>query len=213
MYRKVTAIPAEAEAKSLEWERPFLYAKLQVSPSCLLHVINVHLKSKIPTNIPGQRIDQFTWKTISGFAEGYFISSMKRVGQALEARVFIDQIFDENTTASIVIGGDFNSDLDDVPMKAIRGDVEDTGKGTLANRVMLPCERTVPEPSRFSLIHQGRGEMIDHILFSRPMLGQYRHTEIHNEVLHDESIAFATDLKFPESDHAPVIAEFDVPEV
>ena len=111
-----------------------------------------------------------------------------------------------------MIGRNFNSDLDDVPMKAIRGDVEDTGNGPLANRVMVPCERTVPEPSRFSLIHQGRGEMIDHILFSRPMLGQHRHREIHNEVLHDESIAFATDLKFAESDHVPVIAEFDVPE-
>ena len=74
--------------QDLEWVRPFLYAKLQVPPSGLLHVINVHLKSKISTNIPGQRIGQFTWKAISGIAEGYFISSMKRVGQALEARLY-----------------------------------------------------------------------------------------------------------------------------
>jgi len=33
--------------------------------------------------------------------------------------------------------------------------------------------------------------------------------EIHNEMIHDESIAFATDNKFPESDHAPMVAEFD----
>ena len=32
-----------------------------------------------------------------------------------------------------------------------------------------------------------------------------------NELLHDESIANANDVKFPESDHAPVIAEFAFP--
>jgi hypothetical protein len=27
-------------------------------------------------------------------------------------------------------------------------------------------------------------------------------------MLHDDSISFATDVKYPESDHAPAIAEF-----
>ena len=53
--------------------------------------------------------------------------------------------------------------------------------------------------------------MIDHLLVSRQLLAQYDHTEIHNEILHDESIAFAIDKKYPESDHAPVIAEFKIP--
>lgn len=212
MYRKVTAVPPETEAKVLEWERPILYAKVQVSPSSVFHFINLHLKSKIPTSIAGQQIDAYTWKTISGYAEGFFISSMKRVGQALEARIFIDTLFDADPLAQIILAGDFNSDLLDVPIEAIRGDVEDTGNGTLAGRVMVPCERTVPEPARFSLYFQGRGEMIDHILFSRPILAYYRSTEIHNELLHDESIAFATDIKYPESDHAPVVAEFQLPD-
>ena len=36
-----------------------------------------------------------------------------------------------------------------------------------------------------------------------------RHSEVHNEILHDESIAFATDTNYPES--APVIAELEIP--
>jgi exonuclease III len=68
----------------------------------------------------------------------------------------------------------------------------------------------VPEPARFSLIHRGRGEMLDHILVSRSLLASYRTTEIHNELLHDESVAFADDRKFPESDHAPVVAVFEL---
>jgi hypothetical protein len=35
----------------------------------------------------------------------------------------------------------------------------------------------------------------------------YHTTEIHNEAVPDESGAFRTDLKFPESDHAPVVAD------
>jgi len=53
--------------------------------------------------------------------------------------------------------------------------------------------------------------MLDHHLVSRGMLALYTGAEIHNELLHDESIAFSTDKKFPESDHAPVIAEFELP--
>jgi hypothetical protein len=95
--------------------------------------------------------------------------------------------------------------------RRFRGDVENTGNDGLANRVLLPCERTVPEPSRFSLYHHGRGAMLDHLLCSRSLLAFYRGTEIHNELLHDESIAFASDVKFPERDHAPVVAEFVLP--
>src|SRR5215472_17974932 len=55
------------------------------------------------------------------------------------------------------------------------------------------------------------GRRQGHVLASRPLLAFYKHTEIHNELLHDESSAFATDVKFPESDHAPVIAELSLP--
>jgi endonuclease/exonuclease/phosphatase family metal-dependent hydrolase len=209
-YQKVTSSPPENEAKKVTWERPILYAKIVLPNNKTIHVINLHLKSRIPVNIEGQYRD-YTWKTASGWAEGYFISSMKRVGQALETRVFVDKIFDEDENAYVVICGDFNATSDNVPVQAIRGDVENTGNGDLANRVLVPCEQTIPAPSRYSLIHQGRGEMIDHLLVSRSLLAFYDHTEIHNEILHDESIAFATDKKYPESDHAPVVAEFNIP--
>lgn len=208
-YRKVTAEPPETQAQELTWDRPILHAKIQLENNQILHLINVHLKSKIPTDIAGQKVNDFTWKTASGWAEGSFISSMKRVGQALETRRLVDELFKTDENALIAICGDFNADTDDVPLEAIRGDIENTGNTKLAKRVMVPCERTVPEPSRFSLLHQGKKQMLDHILISRSLLAHYRGTEIHNELLHDESLAFAVDEKFPESDHAPVIAAFD----
>jgi exonuclease III len=51
--------------------------------------------------------------------------------------------------------------------------------------------------------------MFDHMLVTRNLLAHCRVSEIHNEVLHDDSLAFATDGKYPESDHAPVVATFD----
>jgi len=50
--------------------------------------------------------------------------------------------------------------------------------------------------------------MLDHMLITRNLLAHYIGSEIHNEILHDESIAFGTDRKYPESDHAPTVATF-----
>ena len=210
-YRRVTAVPADPGAVEITWERPILQAAITLPTGATLHVLNLHLKSKLPTNIPGQHPSQFIWNSASGWAEGSFVSSMKRVGQAFETRILIDQLFDADPTAQIVACGDFNADIDEVPMEAIRGDVENTGNPLLVTRLMVPCERNVPEPARFSLYHHGRRNMLDHILASRALLAHWQRTEIHNEILHDESVAFALDTKFPESDHAPVIAEFLLP--
>ena len=211
LYRKVTAQPPESEAKRVEWERPILAVQLDLGGGRVLHLMNVHLKSKLPSDIPGQQKDQYTWRSASGWAEGYFLSSMKRVGQAIEIRRMIDEIFAGSQDPWIAVCGDFNADLDDVPMMAIRGRVEETGNPELSPSVMVPCEQSIPEPARYSLLHLGRGNMLDHVLVSRALLSWYRGTEIHNEILPDESGAFRDDTQFPESDHAPVVAEFQIP--
>lgn len=211
LYRSVTAKPGEQLAKEVSWERPILYVKLDLGGSQVLHMINLHLKSKIPSDIDGQKLTQFKWRSVAGWAEGSFLASMRRVGQALETRILIDRIFDDSPQALIAVCGDFNADADSVPVSAICGAVEDTGNAELGPRVMVPCERSVPESARYSLLHLGKGEMLDHVLASRSLLAHYRGTEIHNEVLPDESGAFRTDAMYPESDHAPVVAEFGLP--
>ncbi|MDD2340819.1 MAG: hypothetical protein PHG79_11430 [Methanosarcina sp.] len=54
--------------------------------------------------------------------------------------------------------------------------------------------------------------MLDHLLVSRGMLAFYKGSEVYNELLHDESVAYATETKFPESDHVPIVAEFELPD-
>ncbi|MBO4210750.1 endonuclease/exonuclease/phosphatase family protein [Micromonospora echinofusca] len=209
-YARLTASPPDTEPVPIGVERPVLHVELDLTEvgGGRLHVIDVHLKSRIPTDVPGQKLDSYTWRTPDSWAEGVFLSSMKRMSQALEVRRLVDQILDTDPQARIVVAGDFNAAPDDVPVLAIRGAVEDTGNGDLAGRVLVPVEQTIPTSSRYTLFHQGRGEMLDHMLVTRNLLACYQGSEIHNEVLHDESAAFGTDRKYPESDHAPVVATF-----
>ncbi|MER7000543.1 endonuclease/exonuclease/phosphatase family protein [Streptomyces sp. NPDC000410] len=213
-YQRLTAKPSDPQPVPIGIERPILHAQIDIdhaAPGRLLHIITVHLKSKIPSEIPGQVADpkKGIWRTADAWAEGSFLSSMKRMSQALEVRRLIDQILDDDADARIVVAGDFNAEPEEVPVLAICGNVEDTNNGDLAARVLVPIENTIPTDARYTLFHHGRGQMIDHMLVTRNLLAHYRGSEIHNEMLHDDSIAFATDTKYPESDHAPVVATFD----
>ncbi len=216
-YKKIMAEPSE-EAEPVTWDRPILYALIEINGNFQLHVINLHLKSKRPDDIPGQKDKEKStkfdvWKSSAGWAEGFFISSMKRVGQALETRRLIDSLLEDDKDARIVVCGDFNSEPGEVPIDAIRGAVEDTGNPDLKGGEMVSCEMTIPETSRYTYLHYGKKNLLDHMLISKAMLPYYRDSKIHNETLHDESVAFATDTKFPESDHAPFVAEFEIPEL
>jgi endonuclease/exonuclease/phosphatase family metal-dependent hydrolase len=208
-YQFATANPPDTTAQPLEWERPLLQTTIDLGVGRPLTLINLHLKSKIASTVAGQKIDDYTWRTVSAWAEGSFVSAMKRLGQSLQVRLVIDDLFEtEGLDSLIAVAGDFNANSDEVSIMAIRGPVEETGNPLHGPRVMVPCENNIPESARYSLFHLGRGEMIDHILVSRPMLTFFQHAEIHNEVLPDESGAFRVDTQFPESDHAPLVAEF-----
>src|SRR6476620_938679 len=95
MYQLLTAIPPATEPKPITVERPILHVTVQVD-GAPLHIINVHLKSKIPVDVPGQKVDRFTWKTAEAAAEGSFVSSMMRMSQAVEVRRLVDAILTQD---------------------------------------------------------------------------------------------------------------------
>ncbi len=210
MYRKVTAKPKEEGAKNLGWERLVLHVKVKHPQLGIINVINLHLKSKLASYIDGQKKDRFTWESAAGWAEGFFLSSIKRVGQALETRILIDKIFDGDLNANIIVCGDFNAEPGEVPVEAIRGRVENTNNPDLRSRVLTSCSKGIPESVRFSHLHHGHGNLLDHILISQSLLPFFRSAQIFNENLHDESLPYNYDSKFPESDHAAFVAEFNL---
>lgn len=209
-YPPVTAEPSGAAGATVGWDRPVLHAEIMLADGRSLHVMNVHLRAPLAAFVPGQKEGPFAWKTVPGWAEGFFIAAIKRSGQALEARLAVDALFDADQDALIAICGDMNAELREMPLRILRGEEEDTGNGALAGRVMIPLERAAPESRRYSVLHGGLPSMLDHLLVSRGLLRHFRTVEIHNEALEDELVGYAAVAKSPESYHAPVVATFDL---
>ncbi len=211
-WRPTHSQPPPEAPEPVEWDRPVLHAVLRLPDDRRLHVVNVHLRAPRAVWLAGQKERFGRWLSVGGWAEGYFLAAVKQAGQALEVRLLVERILDAEPDALITVCGDFNASDREASLRIIRGDEEDTGNGHLAMRMLVPAERTLPEAVRFSVIHHGRPVMLDHILMSRPLLGWYRGVEIHNESLGDELVSPATIHGTPESYHAPMVAEFAVPD-
>ena len=207
-YRPATARPRPPAGEPVAWDRPILAVEIDLPDGERIHVVNLHLRSPLAALVAGQKESAFVWKSAAGWAEGFFLAALKRAGQALEARLLVDEIFDHEPDARIVVLGDFNAEAWEVPVRMLCAEVEDTGKGRLAGRALVPLERSLPETQRFSVIHHGRKAMLDHILVSRALLAGYRHLEIHNETVGDELVGYALVEQATVSYHAPLVAEF-----
>ncbi|MDX1484133.1 MAG: endonuclease/exonuclease/phosphatase family protein [Alphaproteobacteria bacterium] len=194
----------------LAWDRPVLYTRIGLEGERALHLFNLHLRAPLACPVPGAKADQFAWRSVAAWAEGFYMSEIKRAGQALELRAALDALFDAEDDPLIAVAGDFNCEEHHTPVEIIRGEEENTANGALAARVMVPVEHSLAADRRFTVIHQGRRQMLDHILVSRALLGHYRGSEIHNEALADELVGYAAVEASPVSYHAPVVALFDL---
>jgi endonuclease/exonuclease/phosphatase family metal-dependent hydrolase len=211
-YRPVTARPPAAGAEPVRWERPVLWAVLELPDGRPLHVCNLHLKAPLATFLPGQKADGLRWESIGGWAEGFFLAAVKRAGQALEVRLAVDRLFDAEPEALVAVCGDFNAEALEMPLRLVAGDPEDTGNPDLADRSLAPLDRVVAAERRYTVLHHGRREMLDHLVVSPTLLAHYRGGEILNRDLSDEAVAYEPSELPPGSFHAPVVAEFDLPQ-
>jgi predicted extracellular nuclease len=135
---------------------------------------------------------------------------MKRSAQAVEARMMVDHLMDAEPHRLIIVAGDFNAADYETPLKILVGAEEDTGNGRLGARSLVVLDRSLPEDRRFSVLHHGRPEMLDHILVSRPLLAHFRSIEVHNETLSDEVVGYGKTKHQTASYHAPLVAEFSI---
>jgi endonuclease/exonuclease/phosphatase family metal-dependent hydrolase len=203
----VTAEPKAGAPLPIRFDRPILLTELDVR-GIELHVINVHLRAPLATSIPGGKSAPFVWKSAGQWAEGYFLSSLKRAGQALELRLLIDQLFDANPQALVLAAGDFNAEDHETPLRITVGAAEDTGNQGLTARAMVVLDRALDPARRFSILHHGRPQMVDHMLASHALYGHFRDVEIHNEAVGDEALAYAKHIEAVGSYHAALVAEF-----
>lgn len=203
-----TADPKRAGAPAITFDRPILYGRIAPPGLPDLHVLNVHFKAPLAASIPGQKLDPLSWKSTGAWAEGFYLAGLKRAGQALEARLVVDRLLDADPQAHILVAGDFNAGEREVPVRIIAADLEDTGNGRLADRMLVPLSHGLSESRRYTVVHRGRKVMLDHLFASRPLVARFQSIEIHNEALGDELVGYSTIGDSPESYHAPVVARF-----
>ncbi|MGJ0392409.1 MAG: endonuclease/exonuclease/phosphatase family protein [Methylocystis sp.] len=189
---------AEPAPIVIEWDRPLLYAAIELPTGARLHVIDLHLRAPRPAPVATARGEGSSKSQI----EGQFVAAQKREGQALEARLFVETLFDAEPDARIAICGDFNADEYDAPTRLLRGGDNELQQGA---RALAPLEERVEGERRFTVMHAGRPKLIDHILASPSLAAAWRETRILNEGLQDE--VFAQDPVLG-SLHAPIIATF-----
>ena len=203
-----TAEPADTTYKPLRFDRPILVTDIDAGDGRRLSVVNLHLRAPLAATIAGQKLAPFVWKTVSAWAEGYFLAAVRRAAQALELRLLIDNMLSKDPHSLIAVAGDFNAEDYETPLKIAIGAEEDTGNGPLSAQGLIVLDRAIAADRRWSVLHHGRRQMLDHILASHTLYAYFRSIEVHNESLGDEAVAYSKINNPPGSYHAAVVAQF-----
>ncbi len=170
-----------------------------------VRVITGHFKSRRPVLFEGTRKER---KQAAGrLGDAHLRSVFWRAAEAAFMRVRIDNILDDEQ-AKVAVLGDFNDTPASVPMRLLRG---------VDPKALVDLTERVPSERRFTSMHDGRREQIDHLLASSALAAhctaaaiENRHIRQHPHVPNDAEIARGASRPRLEidSDHAPIWAEF-----
>nr|WP_244327813.1 endonuclease/exonuclease/phosphatase family protein [Roseibium sp. RKSG952] len=201
------ADPPQEAPEPVRFERPLLQAQIDLGAKGTLHVFGVHLRAPIAAPIPGGKLSAQRWKSVPSWAEGYFLSAVKRAAQALDLRLAVDRVLDANPDAFVLAAGDFNATSDASALRLVRADCQETGNPDLEDRQLFQIDALLPQKERATILHGGRGRTFDHILVSQALKARFSKVEIFNSDLADELFDAGTDAENA-SFHAAVCAEF-----
>ncbi len=184
-----------------------------------VRIVTCHLKSKLLT-FPGGR---FSTDDPDERARGAAYALFRRTSEAATLRVHANVALDgQGRTEPYVLLGDFNDEVDAATTQILNGppgseigtvgfDRADRGDGDrLWNLAPL-----IPETERFSRIHRGRRELIDHIFASNFLVSNGRTTAVRSLTFRDAALPSIDDTPTkhyprPGSDHAAITATFDL---
>lgn len=195
------------------FDRPILHARVRLPEGRLLHVVNVHLRAPLASLAPAMHSRAEGWTQASLWAEGYFLSAVKRMAQALEVRHLVDRLQAEDPGALIAVCGDFNARALEMPVRLVTAAAVDTESPALEPAALLPLADRLAADRRFSVRFRGEPMLVDHILASATLAQACRGVDIANDGLLDETEAEAQGSAFAGSTHAAVVAAFALPQV
>jgi endonuclease/exonuclease/phosphatase family metal-dependent hydrolase len=208
LHSFATGTSRGAAPQPVVFDRPLLDTKIELPDGRSLAVVNLHLRAPRASPVAGEKLDSVTWRSMGGWAEGFFLSSIKRTAQALELRLLVDEMLGRDSEALIAVAGDFNAEDGDTPLRLAAGpEVQGAGSDPLP-QALLVLDRALPEERRWSVLSRGRRTMPDHILASPALWRRLRRIEVHNEGQVDVGLISAETAVLLASEHAPVVAEF-----
>ena len=210
LHTGLTAQPGRGEQVPVFFDRPLLLTEIALPHGGSLTVINVHLRAPLASPVAGQKTGPFAWRSTGGWAEGFFLSALKREAQALELRLLVEELLAEDSAKLVAIAGDFNAEDYGPTLRLAIAAEEDVGASGLAAHSLVVLDRAIAADRRWSVLHHGRAQMLDHVLASRVLYGHFRHIEVHNEGLGDEALGYGKAIHSAASYHAPVVAEFEM---
>ncbi|GII83929.1 nuclease [Sphaerisporangium siamense] len=196
--------------------RGMLAVQVEPTPGTTLSVAVCHLKSKL-LSFPGGR---FAARDEGERARFGAYALYRRAAEATTLRGLADALLDgQGRRRPLVVLGDFNDEPQAATTQIVLGPPgsELGTPGALrpdkgdAWRLWNLATRIEPAADRYSRIHQGKGELIDHILVSRALIE--RVAEMRSVVSHglpsiSEDPTARRDAA--DSDHAPLYARLDL---
>lgn len=137
------------------------------------------------------------------FAEAHLRTLVWRGAEALFVRGLVDDLVAESSSGHVLVAGDLNDHPGSTVLRVV------SGGGPLALR---DCAEIVPEGERFSIIHRGVREQIDHVLAMPSLRERLVRAAFLNEDLRDHGTAEGEDDEnappAEDSDHAPLVVTF-----
>ena len=204
-----------------KFSRPPLFASFQLSSGSPVNVICLHLKSKkarldFDEPLPSRRRRQSS-SDPDEIARGSLRSSVARAQEAVAARVLITQLLRERPGEGMLVLGDLNDDVEAETARIIEG-----GKPLLPQDNLMTGEnplrlfnlmRLVNPERRWTYLHRTRRVQFDHIFANWELARSLAHAnpmDIRGDIQIFNSYLEDSQEFLPFSDHAPVLATFDI---
>ncbi|NUP05912.1 MAG: hypothetical protein HOW73_07630 [Polyangiaceae bacterium] len=168
-------------------------------------VLTIHFKSRLGAPMKDDQGEPILDASPTGVAEAHIRAWILRSSEALHLRSTVDALLDADPKRRVVVLGDFNDSLDAIPTRIVRGAFQYVEPA----RALRSCADLVPSERRFSILHAGARDLIDHIFVSSALAEHLRGCTILNETLRDHGPYVPDGPIAPDSDHAPVVAWFE----
>jgi endonuclease/exonuclease/phosphatase family metal-dependent hydrolase len=209
--------------------RGALKVEVELQAGIGIRLVNVHLKSKLLTFPREGGGTSFEPRNENERAFGAGLALMRRAAEAVAVRSFINAEMEASPAVHTIVLGDLNDEPLAATSQIFYGPADSDVKSidqddpvriySLVDAIPLRGINTknfLAETERFSRIHEGRGELIDHIMVSKGLVfagGDFVVKEVRSFVnlIAGQSVTAnpnerATSIA---PDHAPVLARFE----